>query len=126
MKLLFTFVLFSLSSSAFAAPKVTYLLKTASNDSICVDSDIGSANFYQSFRMFFKNAQGHSAQLPVSNVVRMRDGGTTTITLTDGRKLFYPSALSQNLKPTFDGADLTKVTFDFQGTESCTDAKYSF
>ncbi len=56
---------------------------------------------------FWEGEPGKMKSLPIESVKRARDGGTTDITLVDGKQLFSPSPFAGSSKtPNFDGKPL--------------------
>lgn len=52
---------------------------------------------------------GKMKQVKVQDAERFRDGGTTEITLADGRMIYIPSAIKQDEVPTFDDQNLVAL-----------------
>jgi len=62
---------------------------------------------YDSFRLFV-GPQEAMRQIPVKEVMRLRDGGTTYITTHEGT-MFSPSSFRMGGQPTWNGIELTRV-----------------
>lgn len=83
-----------------------YLFKSKTSD-LYIYVDASKFNFsYESFRLFVGKL-GEMKNLEITNVNRLRDGGTTHINLADGSKLFSPSALTQGKVATWTSREGT-------------------
>lgn len=78
--------------------RTEYLLKEkGSNRHIYVEAPEYDFS-YDGFRLYV-GEPGKMTQLKIKDVVRFRDGGTTTITTVDGQKLYVPTPAKPELSP---------------------------
>jgi len=93
-------------------------LKEDPNQVICVDAPAFIPS-YNNMRMHVVNLDIPASELvSLSDIETFRDGGTTTMTVNDDYKFFYPNAIGNREAqiPTWNGAPLTRKvdrkTFD--------------
>lgn len=93
-----------LASLPKEARKPEYFFKVKdTEDYIYVDAP--KYNYSQDFHVFI-GPKGNMKEVKTSQVSRLRDGGTTRITLADGKILFAPVGFRAGQKPSWDGHDL--------------------
>ena len=95
--------------------KPEYLFRTKHGQYIYVSADKLEYS-YESFKLFYGVA-GAMKQIPVTDVVRYRDGGTTYVKMADG-DLYSPTPFNKKEKATWLGQEVEKLDpKDFNITE---------